>query len=80
MDLSITVSSDVLACATAPRVRADPTHHFVSFTGRSFSSSRLRYKGWRIAQALNLNRDATVNRILSGAGTNRLRSLDLRRL
>jgi len=36
---------------------------------------RLRYNGWRIAQALGLSR-ATVCRILRRAGMNRLRSLD----
>jgi transposase InsO family protein len=36
---------------------------------------RLRYNGWRIAQALALSR-ATVSRILRRAGMNRLRSLD----
>ena len=36
---------------------------------------RLRYNGWRIAQALHLSR-ATVSRILRRAGLNRLRSLD----
>jgi transposase InsO family protein len=36
---------------------------------------RLRYNGWRIAQALGLSR-ATVSRILRRAGMNRLRSLD----
>jgi transposase InsO family protein len=36
---------------------------------------RLRYNGWRIAQALGLSR-ATVSRILRRNGMNRLRSLD----
>jgi transposase InsO family protein len=36
---------------------------------------RLRYNGWRIAQALHLSR-ATVSRILRRAGMNRLASLD----
>jgi transposase InsO family protein len=36
---------------------------------------RLRYNGWRIAQALGLSR-ATVSRVLRRAGMNRLRSLD----
>jgi transposase InsO family protein len=36
---------------------------------------RLRYNGWRIAQALGLSR-ATVSRILRRHGMNRLRSLD----
>jgi transposase InsO family protein len=36
---------------------------------------RLRYNGWRIAQALRLSR-ATVSRILRRNGMNRLRSLD----
>jgi transposase InsO family protein len=40
-----------------------------------FALRRLRYNGWRIAQALGLSR-ATVCRILRRAGMNRLRSLD----
>ena len=42
---------------------------------RVLALRRLRYNGWRIAQALGLSR-ATVSRILRRAGMNRLRSLD----
>jgi hypothetical protein len=42
---------------------------------KALALRRLRYNGWRIAQALHLS-PATVSRILRRNGMNRLRSLD----
>ena len=52
-----------------PRATASPLQEKV------LALRRLRYNGWRIAQALALSR-ATVSRILRRNGLNRLRSLD----
>jgi len=53
----------------SPRTTSSPLQEKV------LALRRLRYNGWRIAQALALSR-ATVSRILRRAGMNRLRSLD----
>jgi transposase InsO family protein len=52
-----------------PRATSSP------LIGKVLALRRLRYNGWRIAQALGLSR-ATVCRILRRNGVNRLRSLD----
>ena len=52
-----------------PRATSSP------LIGKVLALRRLRYNGWRIAQALGLSR-ATVCRILRRNGMNRLRSLD----
>jgi transposase InsO family protein len=53
----------------SPRATASPLLENV------LALRRLRYNGWRIAQALSISR-ATVSRILRRAGMNRLKSLD----
>jgi transposase InsO family protein len=62
-------------CDRSSRPLRSPRLTAPSLSEQVLDLRRLRYNGWRIAQALGLSR-ATVSRILRRNGMNRLRSLD----